>query len=146
MRRRFSPLLVTLVLAAGGLAAQISVSRSGIADIPFTVPAQRIDAPILDLAALALAVDRRCMASETLVWPLPSGDPRSDGLVETTLDRLRDRGHALVRVAAADGSRAVIAEGGTGNALLLVWTSADDGLRLGLCDLGAPTRPPAGVG
>lgn len=146
MRRRAALSAVVLLAAAGTASAQTAVTRSGVGEIPFVVPALRIEAPAAAVEAVAAAADRRCAATETLLWPLPSGDPRREGLVETTLDRLRDRGHALARIDAAGPGRAVVAEGGSGNGLILLWTTADDGLRLALCDLGPATRPPAGVG
>lgn len=146
MLRRSVPSAILLLALAGAAAAQVPVARSGIGEIPFAVPALRIEAPVADLERVAADADRRCRATETLLWPLPAGDARRDGLVETTLDRLRDRGHALARIAAAGAARAVVAEGGAGDGLILLWTGAEDGLRLGLCDLGPPARPPAGVG
>jgi hypothetical protein len=147
MRRRAASTAVLLVLAvAGPAAAQTATTRSAVGDLPFTVPALRIDAPVAGLEGVAAGADHRCVATETLLWPLAPGDPRRDGIVETTLDRLRDRGHALARIDAPGPGRAVVAEGGTGTGLILLWTGADDGLRLGLCDLGPPARAPAGVG
>ena len=137
---------IALLAATAGAAAQSAVSRSTVGDIAFSVPALRIEAPAGDLERAAAGADRRCLATETLLWPMAPGDARREGLVETTLDRLRDRGHALARIAAEGGDRAVLAEGGTGNGLVLLWTGRDDGLRLGLCDLGPPSRPPAGLG
>lgn len=147
MRRRAAQTAILLLLAAGApAAAQTATSRSALGDLPFAVPALRIDAPAGGLEGVAAGADRRCLATETLLWPLVPGDPRRDGIVETTLDRLRDRGHALARIDAPGPGRAVLAEGGTGNGLILLWTGADDGLRLGLCDMGPPARAPAGVG
>jgi hypothetical protein len=147
MRRRAASTAILLVLSAGGpAAAQTVTSRSTLGDLPFAVPALRIDAPVGGLEGVAAGADRRCLATETLLWPLVPGDPRREGIVETTLDRLRDRGHALARIDASGSGRAVLAEGGTGTGLILLWTGADDGLRLGLCDLGPPVRAPAGVG
>ena len=95
MRRRAASTAVLLVLAvAGPAAAQTATTRSAVGDLPFTVPALRIDAPVAGLEGVAAGADHRCVATETLLWPLAPGDPRRDGIVETTLDRLRDRDRA----------------------------------------------------